>query len=91
MSHHCHATACRAPVPPAMFMCRPHWFSVPKRLRDEVWRTYREGQCDDKQPSADYCRAAKAAVIAVAEREGREPDTALYDLYLRSEGQPHGR
>lgn len=82
MGHSCHATACRVGVPPEMFMCKRHWFSVPKRLRDEIWRTYRDGQCDDMSPSVDYCRAAKAAVIAIAEKEGHKPDTAIYDLYL---------
>lgn len=70
-------------------MCRAHWFAVPKSLRDRVWTTYRRGQCDDMNPSRDYCEAAKAAVVAVAEQEGRTPDTAVYDLYLRT--RPGGR
>ena len=67
-----------------MFACRRHWFMVPKIWRDEIWRTYRVGQCDDQKPSRAYCLAAKAAVIAVAEKEGIEPDTTLYDFFLRS-------
>lgn len=82
MSHSCHATGCEIPVLPARFMCRRHWFQVPKALRDKIWSAYRPGQEDDRQPSRAYCEAAKAAVIAVAARERREPDTRLYDRLL---------
>ena len=34
-------------------------------------------------PSAEYCLAARDAVVAVARREGIEPDTKLYDFFLR--------
>ena len=82
MAHRCHATACSTPVPREMLMCRRHWFMVPRGVRDDVWAAYRPGQCDDLNPSAAYCRAAKAAVIAVADRESVVPDTQLYDLFL---------
>ena len=42
--HTCHATGCRTTVPPKMFACRRHWFTLPKALRDAIWRTYRPGQ-----------------------------------------------
>lgn len=84
MSHHCHATACTVPVPPEMFMCRRHWFTVPKLMRDRIWRAYRAGQCDDMNPSSDYCIAAKDAVIAVAKKEGVEPDVRLYDMFIEA-------
>jgi len=90
MAHHCHATACTTAVPPVMFMCRSHWYHVPKALRDRIWRTYRVGQCDDTRPSREYCEAAKAAVIVVAQREGRIPDTKLYDLFLTRGGADGG-
>jgi len=41
-----------------MWGCKEHWFTLPKRLRDAVWRTYRRGQETDKQPSEDYLRVA---------------------------------
>lgn len=50
-------------------MCRKHWALVPKALQRAVWRTYRVGQCDDKDPSADWLDAADAAIAAVAEKE----------------------
>jgi hypothetical protein len=72
-----------------MLMCRRHWFTVPQTLRNRVWATYRNGQCDDRNPSAAYCEAAKAAVITVAKVEGREvddrtPEVALYDMFKPS-------
>lgn len=67
--HHCHARRCTVPVPPEMLMCRRHWFMVPKKLRDAVWATYRPGQCDDKQPSEAWHKAADAAILAVAQKE----------------------
>lgn len=85
MSHHCHATDCETPVPPVMFMCKKHWYMVPKLMRDRIWATYRPGQCDDWKPSAAYCDAAKAAVTAVAEKEGRVPDVTLYDAFRPDE------
>lgn len=81
MSHTCHATGCAARVPPAMFMCRRHWFALPRFMRSRIWLTYREGQEDDKQPSHEYCAAAKAAVIEIAEQEGKVPDVKLYEVY----------
>lgn len=72
MSHRCHAIGCDAQVPPAMLMCRAHWFAVPKPLRQEVWRLYRRGQEITKDPSPEYLAAARAAVDAVAASEGRE-------------------
>lgn len=88
MSHHCHATGCRVSVPPVMWGCRRHWFMVPKLIRDRIWRAYRAGQCDDWNPSREYCEAAKAAVTAVANREGITPDTSLYDMFLQ---RPDGK
>src|SRR5687768_13118437 len=85
--HHCHATDCKTLVPPEMFMCKFHWFRVPKPLRDRIWATYRAGQCDDMRPSTAYCEAAKAAVIAVAEKQGITPDTRLYDLLAVTQGR----
>jgi hypothetical protein len=66
-------------------MCRPHWFSLPKALRDRIWRHYRVGQCDDMNPSRGYCNVAKECVIYIANREGVEPDTRLYDIFLLRE------
>ncbi len=81
MAHTCHATACTARVPASMFMCRRHWFSLPKRLQARIWATYREGQEDDKQPSHAYCEAAKECVRLIAAKEGVEPDVRVYEVF----------
>lgn len=58
VQHHCHWPGCKRQVPPAMWGCKTHWFSLPKHLRDQVWRTYRVGQELDKRPSAEYVAVA---------------------------------
>jgi len=59
MAHKCHWPGCEVEVPPAMWGCKPHWFSLPKRLRDLIWANYRRGQEVTKTPSAGYIDAAK--------------------------------
>ncbi len=68
--HACHALGCLAEIQPNLFMCRAHWFSVPKSLRDQLWATYRPGQEITKDPSSEYLEAAAACIRAAAEREG---------------------
>ena len=80
MAHTCHATSCNVAVPPEMFMCKRHWFSLPKPLRDAIWRTYRPGQCDDWNITHEYAEAARAAVKHIAAKEGIEPDVSVYDM-----------
>ena len=77
--HTCHATACTRPVPPTLFMCKPHWFALPKPMRDAIWSTYRDGQCDDWRISQAYSEAAKAAVRFIAAKEGVAPDVSVYE------------
>lgn len=71
MSHVCHAAGCKVPVPPRMFMCKRHWYMVPLPLRNEVWKHYRPGQEQDKQPSAAYLEVAHRAIAAVQAKEAR--------------------
>ncbi len=63
--HKCHAEGCEVPVPPGMLMCMKHWMAVPRRLQAQVWRHYRKGQEIDKNPSAAYLTAMKAAIESV--------------------------
>lgn len=60
MNHRCHHPTCERPVPPSMLACKPHWFSLPKALRDRIWATYRRGQEVSKDPSDDYMEAFEA-------------------------------
>lgn len=56
--HTCHWPGCQVQVPPAMWGCKPHWFRLPKALRDQVWAAYRPGQEVDGRPSRDYLAIA---------------------------------
>lgn len=67
--HTCHATGCAAEVPPEKLMCFRHWKAVPKPLQQAVWRHYREGQCQDKNPSEEWHKAADAAIMYIARKE----------------------
>lgn len=82
MAHRCDATGCRAIVAPSMWGCDRHWSMVPPALRVAILRYYRPGQEQDKKPSTQYMRAARAAVVAVAKQEGVEPDTRVFDRFL---------
>ena len=42
-----------------MWGCKPHWFTLPKPLRDRIWATYRAGQEITKTPSDAYLKAAE--------------------------------
>lgn len=69
MSHTCHWPGCNKEVPPAMWGCKPHWFALPKYLRDKIWATYRKGQEVDKIPSAEYIVAATEVRDWILEKE----------------------
>lgn len=58
--HHCHWPGCTKQVPPAMWGCRPHWYSLPVDLRNGIWRSYRPGHEVNATPSATYVAAARA-------------------------------
>lgn len=60
-SHTCHWPDCRRIVPPKLWGCKPHWFKLPKAIRDRIWATYVPGQEITKTPSAAYLQAADAA------------------------------
>lgn len=79
MTHRCHAIGCDVVTEPSLLFCRRHWFMTPKPLRQAVWQTYRKGQERDKTPSAEYLAAARAAIDAVAAREGK----STLDLFGR--------
>lgn len=57
--HTCHWPGCGKEVPPAMWGCKGHWFTLPKHLRDKVWATYRRGQEITKTPSPEYIAVAQ--------------------------------
>lgn len=69
--HTCHWPGCKKEVPPAMWGCRAHWFTLPQVLRNEVWRTYVPGQEITKTPSTAYLEVARKVQAWIREQEGR--------------------
>jgi hypothetical protein len=62
MSHKCPGPSCEQRVADHMLMCRPHWYQVPRALRDDVWLTWRNGQ---GAGWADHNAAMRAAIDAL--------------------------
>lgn len=83
MSHTCHAHGCDKRVPPSMFACKPHWFALPKKIRDAIWREYRPGQENDKEPSARYMAVQRLAVSHTAFRPNDEGAAYVAAQYLQ--------
>lgn len=69
--HTCHAWSCNKAVPPKMFMCKSHWFQLPKPLREAIWANYVPGQEIRKDPTAEYIQTALTACKFIAEREAK--------------------
>jgi len=79
MSHTCHWPGCSKEVPPAMWGCKPHWFRLPRGLRNRIWATYRPRQEITKTPSAGYIQAAKDVQAWIAENYPGLADTSRGD------------
>lgn len=79
MKHTCHWPGCPVEVRPAVWGCKKHWMSLPKRLRDPIWANFRPGQEHDKRPSPEYIAAAQeiqrwiAAFQASQRGQGHSP------------------
>ena len=50
-----------------MFMCKPHWFKLPKHLRDKIWNAYVPGQEATMTPSDEYLDVAMEVQRWIAE------------------------
>ena len=84
-NHECHVNTCNVQTPPIYLMCNRHWKMVPKKLQHDVWNNYREGQCDDKQPSRGWFDAADAAikyVLALENKQRRKPITKEKEMKM---------
>jgi hypothetical protein len=55
----CAVSGCGDQIDPTRLMCRRHWYQVPKRLRDKVWRTWRSGR------EANSCAHQQAVLQAI--------------------------
>jgi hypothetical protein len=56
--HECHWPDCKVQVPPAMWGCKKHWFTLPVQLRNKIWKAYVPGQEVTMTPSAEYLEVA---------------------------------
>jgi hypothetical protein len=73
--HHCHWPSCTRTVPPAAWGCKPHWYALPKVLRDKIWAAYRPGQEQSKTPSRRYVEVAREVQEWIAANApGRQGD-----------------
>lgn len=66
MIHTCHAPHCVRQVPPHLFACREHWYALPKKIRDAIWRVYVPGQERRKDPSPSYMAVQRLACAHLA-------------------------
>lgn len=71
--HFCHWPGCDRLVVPRLWGCSDHWFKLPPSIRAEIWRTYREGQEIDKDPSPEYLKAARRAQDWIRARKPKAP------------------
>ena len=65
-SHECPISVCSTRCAAHHMMCRPHWFMVPKALRDKVWAIAGSGGLF--WVTSEYHEARKAAIDAVEEK-----------------------
>lgn len=70
LPHLCHALRCTTPVSPAMFMCKTHWYQVPRKDRQLLVKLYVPGQEFRKDPSEAYVQTAIRIRNELADREG---------------------
>lgn len=57
--HTCHWPGCNKQVPPALWGCKEHWYSLPGWLRVKVWAAYRIGQERTMDVSPEYIKVMR--------------------------------
>ncbi len=65
-----------------MFACRAHWFALRKKTRDAIWREYRPGQENDKNPSVRYLSVQRFACAELVFRPKDEAAALECGRYL---------
>jgi hypothetical protein len=53
-----------------MFMCKKHWYMLPKATRDAVWAVYVPGQEERMDPTPEYLEVTSKAIANLAIEEG---------------------
>jgi hypothetical protein len=72
MSHTCHAPGCTRIVAPSKFACPTHWYALPQKIRDAIWREYEQGQEISKRVSWRYMAVQRLALAYSVFRPGDE-------------------
>lgn len=72
-THACQWPKCAEQVPANRWGCKAHWLKLPELIRSRIWGSYRPGQEDDKEFSASYLRALKAAQDWIAQDHPQTP------------------
>jgi hypothetical protein len=49
-------------------MCKTHWYTLPAKLRNRVWATFRPGQEKNLTPSRSYLQVAEEVQAWIARR-----------------------
>lgn len=52
-----------------MFMCKKHWYMLPKEMRDRVWALYIPGQENRMDPTDEYIEFTRQCIDFVAAKE----------------------
>jgi hypothetical protein len=69
--HICHAHNCKVAVPAKMFMCKKHWYMLPRAKRDAIYREYVDGQEVRKDPTPEYLKVMRECIEFVADKESK--------------------
>ena len=64
----CPIPGCGYQIDPSRLMCRRHWYTVPKELRDRVWATWRSGHGAYSREHQEAVRGAIGAVRAAIDQ-----------------------
>lgn len=72
MRHYCHAnrlSGCMVEIEPELFMCRRHWYMLPKWMRDAIWCAYQPGRERRRvRPNKEYLQITDRAERYIAEQ-----------------------
>ena len=83
----CQAVGCCNARSPSQFMCKRHWFALPRALRTQVnatWRAWKAAEGEDRSLRwIDYNEARDEATRWTAEGEGKLADFEPYAPRLR--------
>lgn len=64
----CKIKGCKDSHKRTQFVCRSHWYALPKHLRDAIWATHR----DPGVFSNEYMQAAENAEAFLEDRDARD-------------------